>query len=80
MNLPTPKARQSDGNRKAIGIIVGLLLAWSLLIGLGAMLRNEPFDVRKPLIVIGTMAAFLGVWLSALVVRRLQTGGQDKAE
>jgi hypothetical protein len=65
------------GNRKTIGIIFCLLLAWSLLIGLGAMLRSEPFDFRKPLIVLGTMGAFLGVWLTAMLLNRRQSISRD---
>lgn len=77
LNHPNHQARQRDGNRKAIVIIFGLLLTWSLLIALGAMLRTEPFDFRKPLIVIGTMGVFLGIWLTAPLFRRLQTSRED---
>ena len=70
--------RQREGNRKALGAIVGLLLAWSFLIALGVMLRDEPFDFRKPLIVIGTMGAFLGIWLAAIFVRGSQLKQKDK--
>lgn len=78
LNHQNHKTRQSDGSRKAIAVIFGLLLAWGLLIALGATLRDEPFDVRKPLIVISTMGAFLGVWLTALLYRRLQTSQEKR--
>ena len=71
--------QQRDGNRKALGAIVGLLLAWSFLIALGAMLRDEPFDFRKPLIVVGTMGAFLGIWLGAIVIRGSQLKKNDRS-
>ncbi len=63
-------------NRKVIWTIIGLLVAWSALIALGAIVRADHFDIRKPLIVLGTMGAFLGVWLIALLLRKPRVPGK----
>jgi uncharacterized membrane protein len=67
--VTTKREIQPLPNRKVIWTIIGLLVVWSAIIALGAIVRADEFDVRKPLIVLGTMGAFLGVWLIALLFR-----------
>ena len=67
--VTTKREIQPLPNRKVIWTIIGLLVVWSAVIALGAIVRADEFDVRKPLIVLGTMGAFLGVWLIALLFR-----------
>jgi hypothetical protein len=51
-------------------VLVVALVAWSGMLALGAFLQmgaDQPHhDWRRPLIVMGCMAAFLGVWGVAL--------------
>ncbi len=44
------------------------LVAWGLFHAAGAWTLNH--DVRRPLIVLACVAAFLGFWLSLLAARR----------
>ena len=74
----TPKKTAPTRNIKPIVIIFGLLIFWALLIALGAVIQADTLDLRKPLIVIGTMAAFLAVWLIALATRR--SGRNEKTD
>jgi hypothetical protein len=56
-----------------IAILATALLVWAGLFGLGAYLNfgaDEPrHDVRKPLIIVGSMATFLTFWGAALWLR-----------
>jgi hypothetical protein len=56
-----------------LGVLIGALVLWAGLLGLGAFLEpsaDEPrHDVRKPLIVLAAMAAFLTFWGLALWIR-----------
>jgi hypothetical protein len=54
-------------------LLVAALIIWSAMFALGAYLEwgvDRPrHDLRKPLIIMATMAAFLAVWGSALAWR-----------
>jgi hypothetical protein len=53
--------------------VVGGLIAWGLLLGLGSYLGLDPetpdHDVRRLLIVTGSVGIFLAVWMAALWLR-----------
>lgn len=67
-------------------ILFGVLIIWTLLIAFGSFqtpgfgtdsndpkvvaVKTNPRDFRRPLIVGGTMAAFLSVWAIALRAKR----------
>ena len=53
---------------KPVVILAAILLGWSLLIGLGTLLSDNP-DFRKFLIIVGVMSGFLGTWILALRMR-----------
>jgi membrane protein DedA with SNARE-associated domain len=54
-------------------VLAAALVVWAALFALGAYLEwgaDQPrHDLRKPLIILATMAAFLGVWGTALWLR-----------
>ncbi len=56
-----------------LGVLAVVLLAWAGLFALGAYLQigaDEPkHDLRKPLIIMGSMATFLLLWGLALWAR-----------
>jgi membrane protein DedA with SNARE-associated domain len=63
----------NDNTRKKwlpLGILAVALVLWAGMFALGAYLQlgaDEPkHDLRKPLIIMGGMAAFLAVWGAAL--------------
>jgi membrane protein DedA with SNARE-associated domain len=63
----------SDKTRKIwfpLGVLAIALLIWAAFFALGAYLQvgaDEPkHDLRKPLIIMGSMATFLAVWGIAL--------------
>jgi len=57
-----------------LGILVGALVVWTALLALGAYLEwgaDQPRrDIRKPLVMLASLAAFLAVWGVALWLRR----------
>jgi hypothetical protein len=69
---------QSESRKKwlPLAILAAALVIWAGLFAVGAYLQpgddNPQRDLRKPLIILGTMAAFLGVWGVALLVRSRQ--------
>jgi hypothetical protein len=56
-----------------LALLAAALLIWAGLFALGAYLEwgaDQPrHDLRKPLIILATMAAFLGLWGLALLMR-----------
>jgi hypothetical protein len=56
-----------------LGILAAALIVWSGWLALGSYLQlgaDQPqHDIRRPLIVMGSMAVFLGVWGLALWLR-----------
>lgn len=53
--------------------VVAALFFWAALIGLGSYLFAETNDLRKPLIVVGVMLAFLTVWMASWYLRNAKT-------
>jgi hypothetical protein len=62
MEPPAP-----DGNRQLIVGLFVALAAWGLYLAVGSYVYKQ--DVRRPLIVFGCVAAFLGFWLVMLAAR-----------
>ncbi len=56
-----------DTSRRLITWLFVALAAWGVYLGVGAYLYKH--DVRQGLIVLGCVAAFLGVWLWLLIGR-----------
>jgi hypothetical protein len=63
----------NDNTRKKwlpLGVLAVVLVVWAGLFALGAYLQlgaDEPkHDLRKPLIIMGSMATFLALWGIAL--------------
>jgi membrane protein DedA with SNARE-associated domain len=71
LNSNTPKAWLP------FAVLAVALLIWAGLFALGAYLESgadQPrHDIRKPLIILATMTAFLAVWGLALAFRALRT-------
>jgi membrane protein DedA with SNARE-associated domain len=70
----------SDSSRTPwllFAVFASALVIWAGLFALGAYLESgadrPEHDLRKPLIIIATMAAFLSVWGLALVLRAWRT-------
>ena len=59
-------------------VLGGALVVWAALFAVGAYLEQSAdkprYDLRKPLIIGGTMAAFLAFWGLALWVRARKNG------
>lgn len=61
----------------AAGLILGIMLAivgWGVFHAIGAWGLNH--DVRRPLVVLGCVLAFLGFWSLMLAVRRRRLEGR----
>ncbi len=58
-------------NTLLILLIAAALVVWATLIGLGSYLFAEKTDLRKPLIVVGVMGAFLLIWMTSWMMRRV---------
>jgi hypothetical protein len=61
---------EPTNRRMLLWAVAGGLAAWGALLALGAFLGLDPetpdYDVRRMLIVGGSVAAFLAVWLGAI--------------
>lgn len=53
------------------GIMIAVLV-WGAILAAGSWTLNH--DIRRPIIVMGCVLAFLGFWLAALAVRRRRAG------
>lgn len=67
---------ENDSHRRWIVLLVAVLACWGLYHAVGAFLFNH--DVRRSLVVLGSMTAFLGCWL--LLLRYRKKKGQERAE
>ncbi|WP_425618815.1 hypothetical protein NA78x_002531 [Anatilimnocola sp. NA78] len=76
MNKPAPKlARQSSSEFKRwIPFIMGGLLVWGAVLGLGTYLTGGEYAVRRGLIVFVCAAIFVAFWWAVLVI-----GGRKNA-
>jgi len=56
-----------------LAVLVAALVVWTALLALGAYLEwgaDQPrHDIRKPLIMLGSLGAFLAVWAAAFWLR-----------
>jgi hypothetical protein len=65
----------SESRRKWLPLVIlaAALAVWAAMFALGAYLQpgadNPQRDIRKPLIILGTMAVFLSLWGAALWIR-----------
>ncbi len=68
-----PMDHEPTNRRVLMRVVVGGLIAWGLLLGLGAYLglasEMPDRDIRRMLLVGGSVAAFLAVWMTALWLR-----------
>ena len=62
-----PQPAKTESSRRLIVLLAAALAAWGLYHAIGAFLFNH--DVRRGLIVLACMAAFLGWWLLLLRFR-----------
>jgi hypothetical protein len=68
-------AQSPDANRR---LVVGLFVAlavWGLYLAVGSYVYKQ--DVRRPLVVFGCVAVFLGCWLALLVARNRRRRRSD---
>lgn len=65
---PSPPAPPAPSGRGVLAGIMSAVLLWGLLLALGSFLFD--WNPLKPLIVTACVAAFLTVWLLALLSRR----------
>jgi hypothetical protein len=78
MQKPNPRATSMTPTRPTawlpLALLAGALIIWAGLFAAGAYLElgaDAPHhDLRKPLIIMGVMATFLGLWGIALLLRR----------
>jgi uncharacterized membrane protein len=62
---------------QGVKIVLGVLLVWTLIIAFASFWTHDSTDFRKPLIVVGTMGAFLATWGFALSRSRKTTEKLD---
>jgi hypothetical protein len=62
---------QSKSSKAILYVFAGLIL-WGAIIAFGAFQTQASTDYRRPLIVIGVMGFFLGVWWFALRSKRMK--------
>ena len=67
-SMTSPESSSPPGAERILTWIMGGLLVWGLFHAVGAWTLNH--DARRPLVVIGCVAAFLGFWLAMLAARR----------
>lgn len=63
-----PDRRRYEPAQGLIVLVVAALVGWGLYHAVGAYRLNH--DLRRSLVVIGSMALFLGLWLVLLASRR----------
>lgn len=54
-------------SKKPTLILIALLFFWAVLLAIGTSVNSKSFDLRKPLVVLGTIGLFAAVWLIAVV-------------
>ena len=55
-----------NSSKKPTLIVIAVLLLWAVLLAIGATVKSDTLDFRKPLVVLGTIGTFAGIWLFAL--------------
>lgn len=64
------KTPESNLRSTGIKLLFACLIVWTILIAAGSFWSKTATDYRRPLIVVGTMGLFLGVWAMALMLRK----------
>jgi hypothetical protein len=72
MSEPKKTLSSNPASSRAIVYVFAGLILWTLIIAFGAFQTQASTDYRRPLIVIGVMGFFLGVWWFALRLKRLK--------
>jgi len=72
MSEPEKLTNPQPKSSRAIVYVFATLILWGLIIALGAFQTQASTDYRRPLIVIGVMGLFLGVWWFALRSKRMR--------
>lgn len=72
-DMSTSESTPPDAQR-IIAWIMAAIVAWGVFHAVGAWMLNH--DVRRPLIVLACVAAFLGFWLALLASRRRRLSHQ----
>ncbi|MDE0936652.1 MAG: hypothetical protein OSA89_12105 [Mariniblastus sp.] len=72
MSEPKKTLSSNTASSRAIVYVFAGLILWTLIIAFGAFQTQASTDYRRPLIVIGVMGFFLGVWWFALRLKRLK--------
>ena len=67
---------QHDPRRRWIVLLIAALAAWGLYHAVGAFLFNH--DLRRGLVVLGSMSVFLGCWMLLLRYRKKKGRGQTE--
>ena len=65
----------ASSDKLPILAIMLALLIWGGLLALGAYLFRDSFDLRKPLIVMGSVGGFVACWVLLLLVRGRRRNG-----
>ena len=68
MGMSDPASPSPPGAERIIAWIMVGIVVWGLFHAVGAWTLNH--DVRRPLVVLACVAAFLGFWLVMLAARR----------
>jgi hypothetical protein len=77
-SFPQPIMPDNQSNRQIIPWIVCGLVAWGVYLAVGDYLRNH--NPLRSLVTISCVAIFLGVWLTALSIRRARRAADQEAE
>ena len=67
---------QNEPTRRWIVILIAVLAVWGLYHAVGAFLFN--YDIRRGIVVLGSMTAFLGCWLALLRYRKKKDRRADE--
>lgn len=76
--LRAPIMANSTANRQIITVIVLGLAAWGVYLAIGDYLSNH--NLLRSAVTIGCVAIFLGIWLTALAVRRARETSNRHSE
>ena len=68
LGMPAPSTPTPPGAERILFWIMAALVVWGLFHAIGAWTLNH--DARRPLIVLASVALFLGFWLALLAARR----------
>jgi len=64
------RTSETQARSRGLKILFSVLILWTILIAVGSFWSQSATDIRRPIIVVGTMGLFLGVWAIALMSRK----------